>query len=79
MTTPRASDLMPREVQTLRLVARGMSRREMTRVMGVNRGSIQSYLAQIAAKWGTADRSDMVRIGRALGVITDGCPTCGRP
>lgn len=77
--TARASDLTPREIQTLRLVARGTSIRDMVRVMGVNRGSIRSYLDGIAGKWGTADRTDMVRIGRQLGVVTDGCPTCGRP
>jgi DNA-binding CsgD family transcriptional regulator len=77
--TARASDLAPREIQTLRLVARGLSIRDMTRVMGVNRGSIQSYLGAIAGKWGTADRSDMVRIGRQLGIVTDTCHTCGRP
>lgn len=77
--TARASDLTPREIQTLRLVARGLSRREMTRVMGVNCGSIQSYLHGIYSKWDTADRTEMVRIGRQLGIVTDCCPTCGRP
>lgn len=79
MTTAYASQLTARETQTLRLIARGMSVSEMAAAMGVQRTSVRSYIHNIAQKWGTAERADMVRIGRRLGVVTDGCPTCGRP
>jgi DNA-binding NarL/FixJ family response regulator len=79
VTTAYASQLGPREIQTLRLVARGLSVSEMATVMGVQRTSVRSYLRDIASKWGTAERADMVRIGRRLGIVTDSCPTCGRP
>jgi DNA-binding CsgD family transcriptional regulator len=74
-----ASQLAPREIQTLRLVARDMTVSQIAAVMGVQRTSVRSYIHDIAKKWDTADRSDMVRIGRRLGLITDGCTTCGRP
>lgn len=77
--TALASQLTARETQTLRLIARDLTVSEMAQVMGVQRTSVRSYIHDIAQKWGTAERSDMVRIGRRLGVITDGCPTCGRP
>lgn len=79
MTTAYASQLTPREIQTVRLVAREMSVSQMAQVMGVTRGSVRGYIRDIAQKWGTAERADMVRIGRRLGVVTDSCPTCGRP
>lgn len=77
--TTNASQLTARETQTLRLIARDLTVSEMAQVMGVQRTSVRSYIHDIAEKWGTAERSDMVRIGRRLGVITDSCPTCGRP
>lgn len=79
MSTAYASQLTAREIQTLRLIARGMTVTEMATAMGVHRTSVRSYIHDIATKWGTAERADMVRIGRRLGVVTDGCPTCGRP
>jgi DNA-binding CsgD family transcriptional regulator len=78
MTTAYASQLTPREIQTVRLIAQKLSVSEMATAMGISRGSVRGYIRDIAQKWGTAERADMVRIGRQLGVITDSCPTCGR-
>ena len=79
MTTAYASQLSARETQTLRLIARDLTVTEMATAMGVTRGSVRSYIHGIYTKWDTAERADMVRIGRRLGVITGACTTCGRP
>lgn len=74
-----ASQLTARETQTLRLIARGMSVTDMATAMGVTRGSVRSYIHGIYTKWDTVERTDMVRIGRQLGLVTGACTTCGRP
>jgi DNA-binding CsgD family transcriptional regulator len=76
--TTTGQQLGPREIQTLRHMARDMSVGQIAASMGVSRGSVRSYIRSIYTKWGTATRADMIRIGRRLGYVTDACPTCGR-
>lgn len=49
--------LTDREVEVLRLAARGLSRREMAKVLFVSEGTVRSHLEHIYAKAGVANRS----------------------
>ncbi|SEO83240.1 response regulator transcription factor [Actinacidiphila rubida] len=70
--------LGPREIQTLRGIARGQTLAEIAHDMRVTKDSVRSYLRDVRTKLGVLTREDAVRVGRHLGYITEGCPTCGR-
>ncbi|HZF68553.1 MAG TPA: response regulator transcription factor [Gemmatirosa sp.] len=66
--TPRV-DLTEREVEVLRLVAKGLRNREVARVIGRTDGTVKVHLAHILAKLGAEDRTEAVTIALQRGVI----------
>jgi DNA-binding NarL/FixJ family response regulator len=66
--TPRAS-LTAREVEVLRLIARGLNNREVARVIGRTDDTVKLHLKTIFAKLGVADRIEAVTLAFARGIL----------
>jgi DNA-binding NarL/FixJ family response regulator len=66
--TPRV-DLTEREAEVLRLVARGLSNKEVARAIGRTSETVKIHLRNIYAKLGADDRTGAVTIALARGII----------
>ncbi|MDB4898318.1 MAG: response regulator receiver [Gemmatimonadetes bacterium] len=66
--TPRAS-LTAREVEVLRLIARGLNNREVARAIGRTDDTVKLHLKTIFAKLGVADRIEAVTLAFARGIL----------
>ena len=66
--TPRV-DLTAREVEVLRLVAKGLRNREVARVIGRTEGTVKAHLKSIHEKLGVDDRTEAVTIALQRGII----------
>jgi len=66
--TPRI-DLTDREAEVLRLVARGLSNKEVARAIGRTSETVKIHLRNIYAKLGADDRTGAVTIALARGII----------
>jgi DNA-binding NarL/FixJ family response regulator len=66
--TPRA-DLTAREVEVLRLVAKGLRNREVARVLGRTEGTVKAHLKNIHEKLGVDDRTEAVTLALQRGII----------
>jgi two-component system, NarL family, response regulator len=66
--TPRV-DLTEREVEVLRLVAKGFRNRDIGRLTGCTEGTIKSHLKSILAKLGVEDRTEAVTVALQRGII----------
>lgn len=66
--TPRV-DLTTREVEVLRLVAKGLSNREIGRVIGRTEGTVKVHLKNIHEKLGVEDRTEAVTLALQRGII----------
>jgi two-component system NarL family response regulator len=66
--TPRV-DLTAREVEVLRLVAKGLRNREIARVIGRTEGTVKAHLKNIHEKLGVDDRTEAVTLALRRGII----------
>ena len=66
--TPRI-DLSAREVEVLRLVAKGLRNKEIARVIGRTEGTVKVHLKHIHEKLGVDDRTEAVTIALQRGII----------
>jgi DNA-binding NarL/FixJ family response regulator len=66
--TPRV-ELTGRELEVLRLVAKGLRNREIARVIGRTDGTVKVHLAHILEKLGVADRTEAVTLALQRGII----------
>ncbi|CAA9326785.1 MAG: Two-component transcriptional response regulator, LuxR family [uncultured Gemmatimonadaceae bacterium] len=66
--TPRV-DLTAREVEVLRLVAKGLRNREVARMLGRTEGTIKAHLKNIHDKLGVDDRTEAVTLALKRGII----------
>ena len=66
--TPRI-DLSGREVEVLRLTAKGLRNRDIARVIGRTEETVKAHLKNIMRKLGAADRTEAVMIGLRRGMI----------
>ena len=64
-----AEPLSEREVEVLRLVARGSSNREIASELVIAEGTVKNHLTSILAKLGVSDRTEAAVKARELGVI----------
>jgi two-component system, NarL family, response regulator len=66
--TPRA-DLTARELEVLRLVAKGLENTEVASVIGCAAGTVKIHLQHIFGKLGTSDRTEAVTIAFQRGYL----------
>jgi two-component system NarL family response regulator len=66
--TPRI-DLTEREVEVLRLVAKGLRNKEIARVIGRAEGTVKVHVKNIHEKLGVEDRTEAVTLALQRGII----------
>jgi two-component system, NarL family, response regulator len=66
---PERSELTERELEVLKLVARGLSNREVARALGRPDDTVKIHLKNVFAKLGVADRTEAVTVAIARGLI----------
>jgi two-component system, NarL family, response regulator len=66
--TPRI-DLTPREVEVLRLTAKGLRNRDIARVIGRTDETVKVHLKHIMSKLAVSDRTGAVAVGLQRGII----------
>ncbi len=66
---PDRSDLTERELEVLQLVARGLSNKEVARVIGRTDETVKIHLKNMFAKLNVADRTEAVTVAITRGLI----------
>ncbi|MEA2724758.1 MAG: hypothetical protein QOH59_2529 [Gemmatimonadales bacterium] len=66
---PERSDLTERELEVLQLVAKGLSNKDVARVIGRTDETVKIHLKNTFAKLGVADRTEAVTVGITRGLI----------
>jgi len=66
--TPRV-DLTAREVEVLRLVAKGLQNSQVARVLGLTAGTVKVHLQHVYRKLGTEDRTEAVTVALQRGYL----------
>jgi DNA-binding NarL/FixJ family response regulator len=66
--TPR-TDLTEREIEVVRLVARGLSNHEIAGVIGRSDETVKLHLKNIFSKLGVADRTEAVTLAISRGIL----------
>src|SRR3954447_23058293 len=61
--------LTPREVEVLKLVARGLGNREVADLLGTAAGTVKAHVQSILSKLGAKDRTHAVTLGLRRGII----------
>lgn len=64
-----AEPLSEREIEVLRLIAAGMSNREIARQLFLAEGTVKNYVSSLLCKIGAHDRAQAAVRGRELGLI----------
>ncbi len=67
--TPGDELLSNREVEVLRIAARGASNKEIAKQLWISEATVKSHLIHIFAKLGVADRTAAVMVGLERGVL----------
>lgn len=62
MSTRMQSDISPREIEVLRLIARGRSNKEIGSEFGITEGTVKAHVTNIFAKLGAIDRAQAITI-----------------
>ena len=66
--TPRV-DLTPRELEVLRLAAKGLRNADIARVIGRSEETVKAHLKHLMAKLGVSDRTEAVTLSLQRGII----------
>lgn len=66
---PRHESLSPREVEVLRLVARGLSNADIGRELHISEATVKTHLLRAFPKLGVSDRTAAVTTAMAAGIL----------
>jgi len=69
---PQLNELTTRELEVLKLVARGLSNAEIAKVAFISDGTVKTHVAHILAKLGLRDRVQVVVFAYERGIIEPG-------
>jgi DNA-binding NarL/FixJ family response regulator len=61
--------LSPRETEVLKLIAEGLSNKEVARELGVTEATAEKHMTSLLTKLGAKDRTHAVRLGLERGII----------
>jgi DNA-binding NarL/FixJ family response regulator len=70
--TRRSADvglLAPREAETLRLIAQGLTHRQVARRMGLSESTVSTYVKRIRARLNVGNKAELTRAAVELGLI----------
>ncbi|MBN2752256.1 MAG: response regulator transcription factor, partial [Rhodospirillaceae bacterium] len=70
-TTPHANALTPRQMDVLRLVARGMSNRDIAQALDLSEGTVKLHVTAILKALGVPNRTSAVIAAARMG-LTEG-------
>ncbi|QBG46719.1 response regulator transcription factor [Verrucomicrobia bacterium S94] len=65
----KMSDLSPREVEVLKLLAAGHSNKEMAAALGISDETVKAHLANLRSKLGASDRTHAVVMAYEKGIL----------
>ena len=68
----RYGKLTPRQLEVLRLLAKGLTNREICSVLGIAEGTVKAHIAALLDALDVANRTEAVAAMRELGISADG-------
>jgi DNA-binding NarL/FixJ family response regulator len=66
----RKAELSPREIEVLKLIAHGLSNKEVANELGVTEATAKKHMTGVLTKLGAKDRTHALRLGLERGIIT---------
>ncbi|GGM01268.1 MULTISPECIES: helix-turn-helix transcriptional regulator [Micromonospora] len=73
---PRRPALAPREAETLKLIAHGLTHAQVARRLGISEATVNTYLTRIRSKLDVGNKAELTRQAFTLGLVTRrGAPT----
>jgi two-component system NarL family response regulator len=66
----RKAELSPREIEVLKLIAHGLSNKEVASQLGVTEATAKKHMTGVLTKLGAKDRTHALRLGLERGIIT---------
>jgi DNA-binding NarL/FixJ family response regulator len=63
------TSLSPRELEVLKLIAEGLSNKEVGAQLGISEATTEKHMTSVLTKLGAKDRTHALRIGLERGIL----------